>query len=484
MPKKRKNIKTAIAIISLVLISALILFNYNSKNEETICKDCNVILISIDTLRADHVGIYGYYRNTTPSIDNFASKSILFENAIAQASWTLPSHTSIFTSLYPPSHGVLGIEDSLAKNITTISKILKSNGYTTAAFIGGVQWFSPEYGLDKGFDTYDLINYSKTRLEGLKRSSIYFLDRTNPVYNWLSLNKNKKFFLFFHTYSVHDPYVTTNYYSRIFDTDYKGKMLDSEDELLNVTWDVWERNYSKKDLNKFLKEVVRPLLESRTNYSDQKDVNHLIAVYDGKILRTDGFVGLLLNTISDYGLLNNTIIIVSSDHGEEFGEHGKFGHAQQLYEETIHVPLIIYNPEIQKGIRVKTQAQLIDVVPTILDMLDIRVSKQFQGKSLLPTMLVQNSRDFNNYVFSFHGDMLSIRTNEWKLIFRVNGKHELYNLISDPNEKNNLAEMNNYKLIELKRKLLDWSNSIGIKQGAKISSKDLEDKLRQLGYIT
>lgn len=484
---KQKAVKNKLILIILIalIISVLSFYNFYEQGikENLICKDCNVILISIDTLRADHLGVYGYHRNTSPNIDEFAKKSILFENAISQETWTVPSHISVFTSLYPLSHKVIGPQDTLNKFIITLPEILKSNGYTTVSFTGGAWTISPRSGLGKGFDVYEQINYSKTELKDLKKSSAHFLDESNPVFKWLQANHKEKFFLFFHTFSVHEPYITIKNYSKIFDPYYDGNILDSEEELLDLLWGNFVQNYSGKSNERtFLSDVVNPLLNNRINNSNAKDRNHIVAIYDGKILQTDEFIGFFLKRIKELGLFNNTIIILFSDHGEEFWEHDKRGHAQQLYEETIHAPLIMYNPHINQGIRLKEQAELVDIMPTILDMLDIKISSSLQGNSLLP--LLGTSKDVNKYVFSTHGvDEASVRTNEWKLIFKTNGSHELYNLISDPKEIKNLVEERKDKFLELKEKLFDWGVSIGIKHD-RLPVKSVEEELRKLGYIT
>lgn len=475
---KNKFFPHMIIIIAAILVLAI---SYNKPtHSDFVCKDCNVILISIDTLRADHLSTYGYYRNTSPKIDRFGSKSILFENAISQETWTIPSHISIFTSLYPLTHRV-GINNTLAENATTLTEVLKSEGYATAAFTAWGWAIAPTTGLGRGFDIYRQINYTNASLEKLKESSVHYLDNSNPVFGWLEKNRGKKFFLFFHTASVHDPYVAAKNYSKVFDPSYSGAMLDSEERLLDIVWDNPTRFFNKSDT--VSPEVVaRQLVKSTMNISDARDVYHLVAVYDGKILQTDGFVGFFLERAEGMGLLNNTIIVLLSDHGEELFDHGKLGHSQQLYDETIHVPLIIYNPRVEGGARIKEQAQLIDVMPTVLDMLGMNIPK-VEGRSLLPLVDGTAGDSFNSYVFSTKGlEDASVREISWKAIFKSNGVPELYNLISDPRETKNIIKERNDKFSELKEKLFEWGKSIGIKSGD--TEKSIEEELRKLGYIT
>jgi len=472
--------------VKIVVLVSLFLGFLLSNASKLDREDFNVIIISLDALRADHLGVYGYYRNTSLNIDEFASKSTLFDNAIAQATWTIPSHMSLFTSLYPLSHKVIGPDDVLNENIVTFAETMKKNGYTTAAFTAWGWPLSPKNGLGKGFDLYEQIDYSKARLEDLKKSSIHYLDESNPVFGWLKNNKDRKFFLFFHTFSIHDPYIVSKNYSKIFDPDYDGSILDSEEEYIDLLWNNYIQNYTVEPNEAELIKAVGDTLVAKTiNFSDPRDREHLKAVYDAKILQTDEFIRLFLEKIEKLRLSEKTIIILLADHGEEFWDHNKLGHGHQLYEETIRVPLIIHNPNMSQGIRIKRQAQLVDIMPTVLDMLSMKIPDSIQGKSLMPVILGNPNKDFNEYVFAVnHVDMFTVRTNEWKLIFRLNGNHELYNLVSDPKETDNLIEKREEKFIELREKLLEWDKSTGIKRSEVIAIESVEEKLRKLGYIT
>lgn len=494
--KSPKGFSLSVLIFVIILTSTILALAFggsyqeNMKDEEFTCKDCNVIFISLDTLRADHLSTYGYERNTSPNIDNFASKSILFENAISNATWTTPAHISLFTSLYTLSHKIFGSEDVLSDDIITLPESLKPYGYTTAAFTGGAFAMSPKSGLGRGFDSYEQLDYTNVPVEEVKKSSIHYLDESNPVFEWLKNNHDKKFFLFFHTFSVHEPYVAIKNYSTMFDSEYDGAILDSEEELLDIVWDTYQRQYREKirddsGQEEMFVSFVREIIGSTIDTSDPRDRQHLMAGYDGKIFQTDEFIGFFLKRLEELELFDNTIIVLLSDHGEEFWDHGKTVHGQQLYEETIHVPLIIYNPRARGGARVTQQAQLIDVMPTVLDMLEINPPYGIQGKSLLPAIKGTAEEDFNKYVFSvqYLGDVgTSVRTNEWKLIFKIDGSHELYNLISDPRERKNLIDERQDVFLELREKLFEWGKEMDITLES-VPSEDILEDLMRLGYM-
>ena len=203
--KKQKKSRKKFPLLVIIPIASAIfvfgLFNYNQDPEHTslVCKDCNVILISIDTLRADHLGTYGYYRNTSPNIDKLALKSILFESAISQETWTIPSHISIFTSLYPLSHKVLGLHDFLNTDVSTLPEILKSDGYATAAFTGRGLTIEPNIGLGRGFDVYKQINYSGAKPENLKNPlHIIWTNPTLSLNGFASITAKNSFCSFIH----------------------------------------------------------------------------------------------------------------------------------------------------------------------------------------------------------------------------------------------------------------------------------------------
>lgn len=421
--------KRNILLIICNILQCVLLFNFAfaAKEDKIILgfqKTYNVILISIDTLRADHLGCYGYFRNTSPNIDKLAKEGILFEQAISQATWTLPSHASIFTSQYVPVHGVYFF-NKLPDSAVTLAEVLENNGYATAAFTGGCDILSI-FGLDQGFDVfYDTV-------KNVKQFGSF--NETVPLaIQWLHENKGSIFFLFIHGYDVHEPYHVPD--ENMFDTKYKGII---DDMILN------RNTFSKIYRNSYVNN------EGRILKLTSKDINHIIAHYDSGIHYADEKIGDLLKELKKLKLLDDTIIIILSDHGEGLGERGRLAqHGINFYDEVVRVPLIIRHPSIKGPKRIKTQAQLIDVMPTILDFLGIPKNKEAQGNSLVPLIDGKAPPDFNEYVFS-EGWM--IRTLKFKMI----KEEELYDLKEDHRELNNRAIKNPKILSELMQQFLKW----------------------------
>lgn len=388
-------------------------------------KPYNVVIISIDTLRADHLGCYGYYRDTSPNIDKLAKDGILFEQAIAQANWTVPSHSALFTSKYLVLYGAQNF-GKLSDSEVTLAELLKAQGYKTAAFTGRGD-VSSIYGFNQGFDVFDEGTADIAWSRGFK-------DTVPLALNWIKENKNDKFFVFLHGYDMHEPYRHPN--KDIFDPGYKG-FVD---------------NVSPNDF--FFRRIFNfHYLDENNNIIkiSQRDIDHIVAHYDSGIRYVDAWIGEFFQGLKKDGVLENTIIIILSDHGEEFGERGIIGrHKGSSYDEVIHVPLIIKYPHSKPG-RIKTQAQLIDVMPTILDFLNVPKNNKAHGNSLLPLIGGKADPSFNKFVYSSSN---VIRSLKWKAVFT--SRHELYDLESDPKEKNNLVMEKTELFLRLYVKLLEW----------------------------
>ena len=381
-----------------------------SNRERSVAKPdaYNLVLISLDTLRADHLGCYGYHRDTSPNIDRFARDSIVFENAYSTAPKTPESHMSMFTSLYPSVHRVFTIVDESKINVldgsaATFTEILKEQGYRTVGIHGG-GFMDGKFGFDRGFD-------------------IYRMGGPVSVQKWMMENAWKnKFFLFYHTYHVHDPYTPRPPYDTMFDSDYDGNIVHDRNELSKLSASGWYADFSK---------TFWKLADKK----DPRDVQHLVALYDGEIREMDAELGLLLETIDRYA--PDTIVILLSDHGEEFGEHnGGFLHSQ-MYEETLHVPLIIRHPDYPGGSRIADRVSLIDLAPTILDMLSISGVEEFPGGT---TLVDKEQGRIEKTVFSEYPlqEKYSLINRGNKIIVSERGV-ELYSLKDDPGELIDLA---------------------------------------------
>lgn len=425
----------------------------------------NLVLISIDTLRADHLGCYGYNRDTSPNIDRFARDSIVFANAYSTAPKTPESHMSMFTSLYPSVHRVFTIVDESKINVLdgsapTFTEILKEQGYRTVGIHGG-GFMDGKFGFDRGFDSY--------RMGG-----------SVSVQNWMTENAWKnKFFVFYHTYHVHDPYTPRPPYDTMFDSDYHGNIVHDRNELSKMSASGWYADFSKT----FWKLADK---------NDPRDVQHLVALYDGEIREMDAELGLLFETIDRYAL--NTIVILLSDHGEEFGEHnGGFLHSQ-MYDETLHVPLIIKHPGYPGGARIEDRVSLIELAPTILDMLSIPGGEAFSGETLLAD---KKHGSMEKDVFSEYPlrENYALIHRDRKIVVSERGV-ELYSLKNDPGELSNLAADSNHSpenasgLEALRAKLADiiagnetLSNIVNKEHKKDTLNQETIEELKALGYI-
>ena len=453
-------------------------------------KDYNIILISTTNIGAAHLGVYGYKRDTSPNIDAFAKDSIVFDNFFTHTSWTLPASISLFTSLYPYQHGVMNriFDDqgkpieTLKPNITTLIDLLKDDGYLTGAFTGGFD-YSPPFGLTNRFDYYtespkdsmvnNLIN--KTFLERRRFGSI--VDAMVDALKWIENKKRKKFFLFLQGYDTHCPFLPKQPYDKLFvNFSAENLMVDPEHCYRGFNNDGTYVELAKIPLNKTTRRALRKVKLTK------KDLEFLEAQYDAEIKYVDDNLGHFIDELKKKGVIDGTIIILLSEHGEMFSKHGRFGRAGAirgtLYDDVVHTPLIIRHPELQPK-RIRELAQLIDVMPTILEFANIPLPANIQGKSLAP--LIQHGKVVNEEVyggslygragFEYYGLRTInefIRNNDFKLIHEVvissngTGKetYELYHILTDREEKINLINIEESVAHELKKKLLKWSKTM------------------------
>ncbi len=330
----------------------------------------NIIVFSIDTLRPDHLGCYGYARATSPNIDAFAGEGALFENAISASSWTLPAHASLFTGVACSVHGCTNTDRRLHDKYYTLAERLRDAGYATVGFFSG-PYLHPVFGLDQGFDQYiDCTSYAglmkaaaeKTgTVEGSKIWEAMDRDITNPrvleaVQKWLAGNERKPFFMFIHMWDVHFDFIPPPPFDKKFDPDYTGPVTG-------------ERFFFDPKINKDM---------------PRRDLEHLIALYDGEIAWTDMHFGKIIDDLRSRGLLDSSVVIVTADHGTAFFEHGLKGHRNTLFDELIRVPLIVRFPRrVPAGLRIAQQARMVDILPTVLDLADF-MPPRLMGQSLAP----------------------------------------------------------------------------------------------------
>ena len=394
----------------------------------------NVIVIGADTLRADHLGLYGYPRPTSPNLDRLAAGGVVFDHAFGQGSYTLPSFASVFTSLYPERHGALNRRARIAESAATLAQIFQSRGYRTAGFTGG-PFVALPYGFGKGYDSY---------LSGdLPRP----LDAYVPAaLDWIAQDRAKPFFLFLQPQDVHPPF------------DFLA-LPKSERGRWDADGDASVEKYMGSLYFYFLlngepngddgpppsPEIKR---EVDAVMNDPRARRHMISAYDDRVARFDRTFGSFWNDLQKRGLLDKTVIVLLSDHGTLFGEGGKFGHGTHLSTDDgiFHVALVVWAPG-RKSARVSSLVELVDVAPTLLDLTKAPIPAAFEGHSLLPLM-DGGARD--GVVFgtaSLTGDETRVRRfvrdRHWKLSVDDPGpRTTLVDLENDPPEEKDVSAEN------------------------------------------
>jgi arylsulfatase A-like enzyme len=445
----------------------------------------NVLLITIDSLRADHLSCLGYHRKITPKMDELAKKGILFSQAIANGSGTPSAVPPILTSTYPLMYG--GYE-RLSKQRVAIAEVLKQSGYSTAAFHSNT-YLSRFYGYQRGFDVFyddltaktEISTYSSLVRKARKAAQKIMLYISATIFphkksswplpyvnakalnqkavSWLANNRPERFFLWIHYMDVHSPFMAP------------------KDFIEEINEDI-----SRREVLRLNKRLPRPRELSK------KDLTRLIDLYDACIKHTDSAVSSLLDEIERLGLLKETMVIITADHGEEFLEHGDLGHNCTMYDELIHVPLIFFSPDWAAGKTIDSQVEHLDIAPTVLDALGIKKPANFLGDSLLPLMngeelekgiITESSNPPNELRIDPKLRRTSYRTRTWKYIHNASRENELYKLSTDPKETKNLVEEEKDLARSLHSKI---QNHIAMEMRLRLQleSELLQDKIRRL----
>lgn len=416
----------------------------------------NVILIIVDTLRADRLSSNGYFREISPHIDNFSSTSIHFKKAISSAPWTTPSIASIFTSRYPAQLGFGYDPVVIDKSAVTLAEIFQENNYLTKGIISHTL-VSARLGLDQGFDDYDEENaqgHGHVSSASIIQKAVTFLKK----------NKDRKFFLFLHFFDPHFDYILHEKYD--YFPDYEGPLYSGQ--------------------------PIRKLLEKAPSMTPE-DVRYVEALYDSEISFTDEYIGNFLADVTALGLDDKTLMVFTADHGEEFLERGDFwiGHDRKLYQEQIHVPLMIRLPENNKGQTVDEYVGLIDLMPTVLHYAGLDTPEQYRHEGKV--LDLNNREELDNRIIISEtrrdASLLSVIWKGWKLINDPEMKStRLFDLTSDPWEFNNVSSQNETMLKTLKEMLQEWIDAIEterphIKAEEPRFTEEQKEKLRSLGYI-
>ncbi len=383
----------------------------------------NLILVSIDSLRPDHLGCYGYERETSPFLDALAASGARFENAVSTTSWTLPSHVSLFTGLYGATHGVVDNGLSLSEDHVTLAEVLQREGYETAGFFGG-PYLHPTFGVGQGFDTYvscmgstpDGASGDAIRDSAMAPNAPSHTDITGPrtrerVKAWAEGRaSDSPYFLFLHLWDVHyDFNPPAPYATQFADANYAGPA----------------------DGRLMTNPAIRPDMAPA-------DLAHVKALYDGEIAFTDFVLAGIVGDLRALGLLEDTVIVVTADHGEEFFEHGNKGHNKTLFDEVLRIPLIVVWPgEVEPGQVVEDQIQLVDLAPTLARLGGFTGELPSQGADLAPLLTGSSmtQRDALSGLFIDGMTQRALRSNERKVLSVQDGMPAAYiDLAKSPTE--------------------------------------------------
>ena len=417
-----------------------------------------VVLVSIDTLRPDHLGCYGYARKTSPLLDRLAAEGTLFEEAMTPAPWTLPAHASLLTGLYPSRHGLKAHDRYLAAKIETLAQALGRQGFVTAAVVNS-QNLSPRFGLDRGFREFLYVE----EVAGQRAPTRRLVDQ---AIEWLRRFGSGRFFLFLHSYDVHSDYASEDRYEREFVARYNGAANGTTAQLTAYR-------------------------EGKARLGPQ-DAPHLLDLYDAGIRQMDDELLRLLEFLRGSALLDRSLLVITSDHGEEFLERGGVLHGRTQYQEVVRVPLILRGPGAPAGRRVATAVSLVDLMPTLLARLGLQRPEGLDGEDVsrlldggpgrLAERVLFGEADHNNV----QPDVTrAVRRGPLKLIYdRRTDEHQLFDLAQDPGEAHDLARTARG---DLARELLEPLRRFLLIRGEtgtplKLSSEELE-RLRALGYL-
>jgi arylsulfatase A-like enzyme len=436
----------------------------------------NVLLISIDSLRADRLGCYGHDRDTSPTLDRLAAEGVRFANAQTPSSWTLPAHATLLSGAAQARHGATTADGSVAADVPLLAEMLRERGVHTAGFYSG-PFLHPAFGFDRGFDAYVACQEPETAAQpsaerALDRSH---QDTTNPlveaaVRRWAESPPATPFFAFVHLWDVHYDYIPPARYVEMFDPEYRGR-IDGRDII----------------------EAGFPLDIA------PRDLAHLLARYDGEIRWTDDTIATMLRVLETAGLLDDTLVVVTADHGDEFLEHGDKGHQKTLYEEVTRVPLIFWAARgLPAGRVVETPVTLADVVPTVLDVLGMTPPPGLAGRSLVPLWRGETTQHppVTGLLFLTYGGggalvQATIRDGQRKVRFLPNRRqwHE-YALDRDPSEQTPLAVTRTDLQADLTSRMTEASRTLVRQLAANAAQRTtpavpahVTEHLRALGYV-
>jgi arylsulfatase A-like enzyme len=455
-----------------------------------------VILVQLDTLRKDHLDMYGYERPTAPILRGLAGEGAVFQNAITQTSWTKVETPSVLTSLYPTTHGVYQIPDRLPASATTIAEVFRQGGYATLSYSSVV--FTGQFtNLHQGFE--ELHEGESTAGRAGPRGAKTAREYVDRLVDWLGDHRDVPFFVYLHFFDPHPPYEPNRPYDTTW-ADPKGReqYLRQQEALKKTVGDAFMAQRGMATPEELRKAGIEPADYIR--YS--KDW------YDGSIRAMDVEIGRLVERLRELGLGDRSVIAFFADHGEEFHEHGRMWHGQSIYGELIRVPLILWGPgHVGKGLRIDEPVELVDVMPTLLDLSGLASPAAAQGQSLRPLFAkpqagagwkrrppIAERQPMGGNDFPNAAESYAIMDGNWKLIHNVvrppeKPEFELFDFYQDPLDRTNVAAEHADVVARLGKSLDSWhqmAKAAKLKPDSELTkgmSKEQLDQLRSLGYV-
>ncbi|MBI4514367.1 MAG: sulfatase [Deltaproteobacteria bacterium] len=486
MPSKRL---WRLSLLAGGLIAAAVMATYGRRApvRSSLVNKPNVLLITIDTLRADHVSAYGYMRPTTPHLDRLASEGVMFENCYSAANVTNPSHISLLTGTRVSTHGVTSNTAGLtAPHITTLAERFRKAGYATAAVVSIGHLGQENSGLGRGFDDYYDVKDERRAT-----------DSVLVTRQWLGAHAERPFFVWLHLWDPHMRYNPPPPYDRRYvrasspriDLFLKRSPLQQFFRANRVPPSARDR------LRELFKLGFKEAVGNNQIGLTREEIDYLVALYDGEIAYVDATLAGLFGDLHELGLSDDTLLVVTADHGEAFGEHSIYCDHRTIYNETLHVPLIMRYPRrIPAGRRVANLVSGIDLAPTVLQYAGLRLDGPLEGRSLLPA-IEQGPAQEPVPLFAEHAKGIAsmVRDGQWKLIIgnraakpRLHpNAFELFNLDDDPHERRDLTETKPEMIAKLQQVRQAWLTAPAVAPEANERPVDAEtlERMRALGYV-
>lgn len=479
------------AHLAAVLL-ALVAAGCRGQSAEDAAPPTGAIVVVVDALRADHLGTYGYERATSPHLDALARDATRFDSALTPAPWTLPAMGTLWTSLYPSVHGAVRRSDEityvldrarfrptgvLAEAHVTLAEVLREHGFATAAFIDGC-YPGKVFGFGQGFDLVVEDELYGARLNG------------EALLAWLDATRPKRFFAYLHVIEVHSPYTPPG-----VPIELQGRDDEATRRVLQVLEEERQR-YAQWNFDPDYTGTIdgsEPTLEPlRTAAPPPRDAAHVAALYDRGIAYADHWIGHLIDELKRRGLYDQTVLVVTADHGEELFDHGRLDHSRTFYDEIMRIPLILRVPGRGIGTTSKVQVGLIDVMPTLLDVLRVPHAGTMQGRSLRPLL---DGALFPDRAFFGEADqgyrLVAMRTNQIKYVQDLQGRNrEAYDLVNDPEERTNLCPGNPLTCAPYATAIAQWRSEMDKTKAAlqvgpaptAVIDDQTRERLKALGY--